>query len=254
MLAVPAVSIRESAAQTLPEKGGKTALPVSPLAPGDLDPTFGSAGKVMTPIGPAQSGASSIAIQADGKIVAAGYTVTSSHSTFGQINAFALTRYDADGALDASFGAGGTVVTIVSTGYTASAGSVGIQPDGKIVVAGTAWDTVSQWGYFAIVRYNPNGSLDLTFDGDGIVLTQLGTGWVTASSVALQSDGKIIVAGSFDYYMYDFPQLAVVRYNSNGTLDLPFGEGERQTAELLDPILLDHDVEDDAGDKKCGEE
>src|SRR5207237_6921564 len=74
-------------------------------------------------------------------------------------------------------------------------------------------------------RYNADGSLDLTFGGgDGIVVTQnLGTGWLTANTVAIQADGKILVAGETDYLLYDFPEMTVIRYNPDGSLDLTFG-------------------------------
>ena len=120
--------------------------------PGDLDVTFDTGGKVITDFGPRNDGPDAVAIQADGKIVAAGYSV-------GDVGYdFALVRYHVDGSLDASFGATGKVVTDISRFNQALA--LVIQSDGKIVAAGDADLN------FALARYNTDGSLDTTFDGD----------------------------------------------------------------------------------------
>lgn len=173
-------------------------------ADGTLDATFGNGGKVTT-LGH-YSAAYSVAIQHDGKIVVGG---TANQD-------FALVRYNTDGSLDTSFGNGGIVTTDISAGGIDGAYSVAIQPDGKIVAAGI-WD----WGKYgygdAVVRYNTNGSLDTTFDGDGVA----GGTLIYAVSLALQPDGKIIEAG-----YGGFPEgVAVARYNTNGSLDTTFGNG-----------------------------
>ena len=163
---------------------------------GRLDASFGTGGKVLTDLGK-YDGASAVAIQADGKIVAAG---ASGSRTF----AFALARYTPDGRLDASFGKGGTVLT--DLGGEDGAAGVAIQDDGKIVAAG-AGD-----GGFALARYTPDGRLDASFGTGGTVLTDLG-GKDGAAGVAIQDDGKIVAAGAGDG---DF---ALARYLPNGHLD-----------------------------------
>lgn len=131
--------------------------------PGDLDPTFGAGGKVITDLG-GDGGISAIAIQPDGKIVAAG----SASFRFSPSN-FALARYNTDGSLDPVFGVGGTVITNLSG--NAGAAAVAIEPDGKIVAAGyaTSEDTFYD---FALVRYDRDGTLDSTFGADGKVITR----------------------------------------------------------------------------------
>lgn len=188
-------------------------------AAGDLDMTFSGDGKLTDQAGAARA----VALQPDGKIVVAGTDASN--------GAFALARYNTDGSPDTTYGRGDGKVT-TDIGFTnEGATAVILQPDGKIVAVGTLWDSSGrQWGYFALIRYNPDGSLDLTFGGgDGIVVTEdLGTGWVSANSAVLQADGKIVVAGRTDYYLYDFPELTIIRYNPDGTLDLPFGGGSGQ--------------------------
>jgi uncharacterized delta-60 repeat protein len=183
-------------------------------APGDLDPSFGNGGKVVTPIGNSDGSASAVVIQSDGKIVAVGssYNATSS----GTGNKFELARYNTDGSLDMSFGTGGIVVTPI--GENSFAYAAAIQSDGKIIAAGYRYSGNSSG--FALVRYNTNGSLDTTFGTGGIVLTNIGGG---AYAVAIQSDGKIVAAGSA--YIGDSFNFALVRYNTDGSLDASFGTG-----------------------------
>jgi uncharacterized delta-60 repeat protein len=138
----------------------------------------------------------------------------------------------AAGALDTCFGTGGKVMTDLTPGNDV-ARAVVAQPDGKIIVAGEADIVLTpQTNYlkadFAVVRYNADGSLDTTFDGDGIVITDVGAGendFDSVSSVALQSDGKIVVAGSARQ-SENTPAFAIVRYNTDGSLDTTFdGDG-----------------------------
>ena len=135
----------------------------SPLAPGDLDPTFSGGGKLTDGVSYGTDGGSAVAIQPDGKIVAAG------HSKNGFRSDFALVRYNADGSLDTSFDSDGKVTTSIGTSDFASA--VAIQPDGKIVAAGNSYNGSDS--EFALVRYKPDGSLDTSFDGDGKVTTSI---------------------------------------------------------------------------------
>ncbi len=177
---------------------------------GSLDTSFDTDGKVTTTIGSSYDQAFSVAIQGDGKIVVAGDSYNGSNYDF------AVVRYNSDGTLDTSFGSDGIVITDLSNYDYAN--SVAIQSDGKIIVVGYCNNGTND--DFAIVRYNTNGSLDTSFDGDGIVITDL-SNFDYANSVVIQSDGKIVVIG---YCIigpnYDF---AIVRYNSNGSLDTSFG-------------------------------
>lgn len=182
---------------------------------GTLDTTFDGDGKVATPVGTDFDSANTVAIQADGKIIAAGMVRIGP-----QDDDFALVRYNADGSLDTSFGSGGKVTTPV--GATDAIYSIVIQSDGKIVAIGNA-DGISPGTVIAVARYNPNGTLDTSFDGDGKLTTSIGGG-AGASQVALQSDGKILVAGSG--YLGQQGGFALVRYNSDGSLDTSFdGDG-----------------------------
>ena len=183
---------------------------------GSLDTTFNSTGKVVTAIGTSHDYGYSVAVQSDGKILVAGTSYTGSKYNF------ALVRYDGAGKLDKTFDGDGKLTTSISTGTDRAYGMV-LQSDGKILVAGEAnFD-------FGLVRYNTNGALDTTFDVDGKVTTPIGTGDDFGRSVALQADGKILVAGyGSNGSNNDF---ALVRYNSNGTLDTTFdGDGKAITA------------------------
>ena len=187
---------------------------VMPSSTGIPDTSFGTGGKVITPVGNSNDRAYSIAIQPDGKIVAAGYSYSSSN------NDFAVVRYNTDGTLDTSFGGTGKVVTPVGNS-TDRAYSIAIQPDGKIVAAG--YSSRGSNDDFALVRYNTDGTLDTSFGTSGKVITPVGNSTDVVTSVAIQPDGKIVAAGySSSSSTYDF---ALVRYNTDGTLDTSFGTG-----------------------------
>ncbi len=192
-------------------------------APGDLDPSFGNGGKVVTSISGSNAYASDIAIQSDGKIVAVGNS--------GSVNTskFTLARYNTDGSLDITFGTGGIVATPI--GDRAYALAVAIQSDGKIVAVGFTYATTD----FVLVRYNTNGSLDTTFGTGGIVRTSFAAypGKDAAlSDIAIQSDGKIVaVGGIYDYNEYE-SSFALVRYNTNGSPDTSFGTGGMVTTQF----------------------
>jgi uncharacterized delta-60 repeat protein len=184
--------------------------------PGSLDMSFGNGGKVITPFTNFSGDfAYAVAIQSDGKIVSAG---TSSAD-------FALTRHNPDGSLDNSFGAGGKITTSVGSFIDASY-AVTLQPDGKIVAAGYTFGTFED---FALVRYNTDGTLDSSFGTGGKVITAIGTSSDVASSLAIQTDGKIIAAG-FTYSMNE--DFALVRYNTDGTLDNTFGVGGKVITQI----------------------
>ncbi|MBW4612260.1 MAG: DUF4114 domain-containing protein [Desmonostoc vinosum HA7617-LM4] len=156
---------------------------------GSLDNTFDGDGRLTTDFDGNDVGRS-IILQPDGKIVVAGNSDGS----------FAIARYNTNGSLDNTFGSGGKVVT--GLGGNDIGRSVILQPDGKILVAGNSG------GNFALVRYTSNGVLDTTFDTNGIVITGLGSNDI-GRSIALQSDGKILVAGNSG------GSFAIVRYRIN---------------------------------------
>jgi uncharacterized delta-60 repeat protein len=188
--------------------------------PGDLDTTFDTDGKVTSDFAASIDQGFAVALQADGKIVAAGVAVVSG------MEDFALARYNTDGSLDPTFDGDGKVTTDFA-GNLDQASGVAIQADGKIVAAGRA--DVSGTFDFALARYNTDGSLDTGFDGDGKVTTDFaGSVNDQAFAVAIQGDGKIVAAGRADVSgTFDF---ALARYNADGSLDTGFdGDGKVTT-------------------------
>lgn len=175
---------------------------------GILDNTFDMDGKLVTSVGMSSDNANSITIQTDGKIIAAGY------SNDGVTGDFALVRYNMDGTLDSSFSGDGKQTTPFFGTGDDEAYSLTLQPDGKIILAGRSSND------FALARYNPDGTLDISFDTDGKLSTTFGTGTDVAYSVAVKPDGKIIVAGySYNGSDNDF---ALAQYNPEGTMDIDF--------------------------------
>jgi uncharacterized delta-60 repeat protein len=142
-------------------------------------------------------GSTSIAVQGDSKIVVAGGT--SVDSSGGSNSDFALARLDSGGALDASFGNGGKVLTSFGTGgFRGSiANDVAIQPGGKIVAAGST-DVCDFDPSFAVARYNTDGTLDPTFSGDGKSITgpDTGRGRAVLLPTSGPGSGKLVVAGT----------------------------------------------------------
>jgi len=188
---------------------------------GGLDGGFGSHGKVLTDFGATDS-ARAVAIQPDGKIVAVGYSGSGLYS-------FALARYNTDGSLDTSFGSGGQILTAFGSSYSVAL-AVAIQSDGKIVAAG--YSNVNHTDDFALVRYNPDGSLDSSFGSGGRVLTDFGGHEDEAYAVALEPDGKIVVVGgrgSRTSGRYDF---ALARYEPDGSLDRSFSSDGKVVTEF----------------------
>jgi len=169
------------------------------------DKSFGNNGVVSTDFGGSDD-AMAVAVQPDGKIVAAGIT-----SPAGQ---FALVRYNTDGSLDSSFGSGGKVITN-SLPKPAFPAAVLIQPDNKIVVAGMAGMSSSASGKdFALVRFNTDGSIDSTFGSGGQCSTDFFGSDDGVRTALMQTDGKIVVAGFATHTPGGPPQVAVARYLS----------------------------------------
>jgi len=188
-------------------------VPAAYAAAGDLDPTFGGDGTVTTSF-VGYDGISAVAVQADGKIVVAGYTGG---------NDFGVARLLGNGNLDTSFDGDGKV-TIDFGGYD-GANAVAIQSDDKIVVAGY---TSGPSDDFAVARLLTNGALDTTFDGDGKATVDFG-GYDGASAVAVQSDGKIVAAG---YTAGPADDGAVARLLTTGTLDPTFSSDGKATVDF----------------------
>jgi len=165
-------------------------------ADGDLDTSFDSDGKVTTNFGGSDA-AYAVAVQPDGKIVVGGYPHNGSNYDFG------VARYNSNGSLDTTFHSDGIVTTPIGSGNDLGYG-IAIQSDGKIVVAGLSHNGSNY--DFAVVRYNTDGTLDTTFHSDGIVTTPIGSGDDGGCGIAIQSDGKIVVAG-YSYWTLDKSQV-----------------------------------------------
>lgn len=199
---------------------------------GSLDTSFGVGGKVTTDFGGEHDGINSLILLPSGKIVAVGVSWRE-----GSEDDFALAGYNPNGSLDTSFGSEGKVV--VDLGRNVDDIGIGSAlSDGKIVVAGSTNSTLFDSGRFgpdvfgegdfAVARFDLNGSLDTTFGSGGIVVTDI-FGEDIAVTVAAQPDGKIIAAGMKSSLTQDF---ALVRYNSNGSLDGTFGSGGKVSTDI----------------------
>ena len=172
---------------------------------GSLDTSFGNGtGRVTTNFGGDDYG-HGVVLQPDGKIIAVGSSNTGTYY-------IALARYNSNGSLDPTFGSGSGMVTS-PFGWGAA---VVLQNDGKILVAGG-------YGDFILARYHSNGTLDTSFgNGTGRVATDFGAD-EGGDAVALQPDGKIVVAGH--RYSSNRIEIALSRYNNDGSLDIGFGAG-----------------------------
>jgi uncharacterized delta-60 repeat protein len=169
---------------------------------GNMDSSFGKAGVVTAlPFHAARCGAGPLALQPDGKLLLAGSCTNPTESN-GSVST--AVRFNTDGSLDSTFGRVGAVV------LAGVPSTMALQGDGKIVIAGGG----------SVSRYNANGSVDSTF---GIFGSAGGIG--TAAAVAIEDDGKILVAGTFADQLSVIPDgdFALVRYNSDGTVDQGFG-------------------------------
>ena len=196
---------------------------------GKLDPTFGTGGKVVTALGShGYNWAAALAIQPDGKLVAAGQSGSD----------FAVGRFTARGRLDPAFGRGGGTLTgalaryttrgklnrgfgrrgelVTAFGSDSQALAVAVQRDGKILAAGTTFD--GHRAKFALARYTADGRLDPRFGRGGKVVTTIGS-WNEGTALAIQPDGKLVVAGEAD------DDFALARYTADGRLDPSFGGG-----------------------------
>jgi uncharacterized delta-60 repeat protein len=187
-------------------------------ADGSLDPSFGDAGKVTTSVGGKNDSAESVVIQGDGKIVVAGSFNASSN------NDFAVVRYNANGTLDTSLNETGKATA--DFGPEDFGQSVAVYVDGRIVVVGYTTKSYESKKQCALACFKANGSLDTSFNGTGKVTTNFGgDGDAEGRSVALQTDGKIVVVGYAT--AGNTEKFALARYNADGTLDTSFGDSGR---------------------------
>ncbi len=175
---------------------------------GSIDNTFGLNGLVNMSFGANTCRPLDMALQSDGKIV-----ITGTFYEPNSVEKIATIRFNQDGSLDTSFDSDG--IAIIHVGQEFNNGrSVAIHPNGKIFVVANSYTETAQMD-FTVVSYNQNGSLNTEFDSDGIVTTDVNNTSQVIRSLAIQTDGKILVAGSAG--VGDLGLLA--RYNLNGTLD-----------------------------------
>ncbi len=177
-------------------------------ADGSLDTSFSGDGKAVIDIGSTFDQLYALALQSNGRILAAGSLTTTNTD-------FAVIRLLADGSRDYSYGSGLVKVDFGTSLGTDEAYAIAVQGNGAIVVAGQSSNN------FALARFTSNGSLDTSFSGDGKLTTTVGTYTNHAKALAIQSDGKIIAAGFSTFTSSGF---AMARYNTNGTLDTTFSD------------------------------
>ena len=195
--------------------------PGAQAASGDLDRTFNGSGYLTRDFAATFGSAGGVVVQPDRKIVVSGSTNINGEDRF------LLTRYDHAGEVDGSFGEGGSATA--DFGHAAEAKAVARQPDGKLVVVGHA----GTYSWFAVARYEPDGTPDRSFGTRGVVMTNFGEAQAFAEAVAILADGTIVVAGSSgsppDGYRF-----AVARYQPDGRLDPTFGVGGKVTTDVTE--------------------
>ena len=191
---------------------------------GSLDSSFGAGGKVTTGFFGGFGGygtAMNVVIQADGKIVVAGFSING-------LTYFILVRYNINGTLDTSFGSGGKVLNTFGNGGPNAEGAqaydVKLRPNGKIVASGAAYSPTNSHLSFVVAQFNPDGSRDTSFGNGGFSLIQIAYA-DRVRSMALLPDGKILLAGQSNNLTTLQTNLALARCNADGTLDQTFGVG-----------------------------
>jgi uncharacterized delta-60 repeat protein len=191
------------------------------------DSDFDADGIRLIDIGDSSSVARAVTVQPDNKIIAVGYAYK------GTDRDMVLVRLNPDGSLDTDFGEGGIVFADFGEGDLASA--LALQPDGKIIVVGTTFSGNS----FAIARFLSDGTPDNDFSEDGMDVSGIGDQADGGPAVLLQSDGKIIIAGT-DYNVPDY-YFAMIRYNSDGSVDDTFIPGNDVVEGLANNAVLLND-------------
>ena len=184
---------------------------------GTPDPTFGAAGKVSNQLPPAKT----MAQQSDGKLLVVG--------------GMTLSRYNADGSTDTTFGKNGSVSIVASGGPLDEMNALAVQADGKIIVAGFTSLPTSVNDNFAVLRFNNDGSPDTAFGSGGAAVTDFNGLLDRVSAVLVQPDGKIVAAGQAvsGTLLFGDRDFAVARYLPNGTLDPAFGTGGKATLNIV---------------------
>ena len=185
-------------------------------ANGSFDTSFATGGIYIAANITVFASSTAIALQPDGKIVVSGIYAVSVND-----NAYLLIRLNTDGSPDTTLGGQGFVITNLSAGNDLSR-DITVQPDGKILVCGSVNDMGLTGSDIGLVRFLPNGNLDSTFNGNGIVITSI-TVAEQGYALKLQPDGKIVVLANSDNGNTSTYFLALVRYLPNGTLDSSFG-------------------------------
>ena len=190
---------------------------------GALDTTFAAGGMRITDIAGATNTARNIVLEPNGAIVVSGQSFDSN------VDHTDIVRYDASGNLDATFGTGGMLAlsgTLVGHGLAVSA-------DGKLVLVGSvvAPNTPTTATQFLVRRLNADGTTDIPFGANGSVVTDISGRGDAALAVALQQDGKIVVAGLSSSQTN--PNFAVTRYLVNGALDTSFANAGKQTVDFF---------------------
>jgi len=189
-------------------------------ADGALDRSFGSGGLVVARSTERSFVANALALQSDGRIVVGGMSSDVASGTL----QLALARYGTDGSPDDSFGNQGAVRTPVGQAG-AEANAIALQPDGRIVVVGTAFAHGSGDDQLFVARYTSAGVLDADFGTAGVTTTHVGAAASAASALALERDGHILVVGTAFSNGPTDDDFAVVRYTFDGQLDQTFGTG-----------------------------
>ncbi|MBI1862021.1 MAG: choice-of-anchor D domain-containing protein [Deltaproteobacteria bacterium] len=190
----------------------------SGVSAGSIDPTFGNSGKVLTSTANAEDRAFAVIVDPDGKIVVAGSSLSNS-TGYDTI----LARFNADGSLDSSFGAGGVQLQPLLTTEDRALAIVR-QSDGKYVTAGYGY--VGGAYQYLIARFNSTGLLDTSFGTNGKTAFAVGSGQDYAFALAQQSDGKFVVGGYSYVSATSRYNMAVARFNSDGTVDSSFLGGK----------------------------
>lgn len=189
------------------------------LANGTPDAGFAGTGRLIADISGESDRISAVAVQPDGKIVVGGTW------GYGPKFDFELARFNVDGTFDATFGAGGKVLSDLSDDSYNEVWDLVLQPDGKILAAGNVGPKLT------VVRYNPDGTFDTGFGVGGVASTTIGQYGARGFGAALQPDGKIVLTGTADGGN-NISKVALVRFGANGVLDATFGSGGKVLADL----------------------
>ncbi len=185
------------------------------LSNGSQDNSFSADGKIIMPFGSTgNDGAQAIAVQKDGKILVGGFTEVNNETQF------AIMRFTPQGNLDQTFNNTGKLSIDVSAEGNEAIKAIKIQQDGKIILAGDAFNGVNN--DFALVRINPNGSLDKSFSGDGILMIDINNNYNEAADAEMLTDGKIIIGGNC--IVNNYYEFALARVTSDGQLDPGFAD------------------------------